>query len=51
VLVAKAERIGRLLDWQPRFADLDAIVGSALDWQRRRENHPPGPPPGPPVAD
>jgi UDP-glucose 4-epimerase len=51
VLVAKAERIGRLLDWRPRFADLDAIVGSALDWERRRENHPPGPPPGPPVAD
>ncbi len=35
VLVAKAERIGRLLDWKPRFADLDLMVGSALDWERR----------------
>ncbi len=42
VLVAQAERIGRLLDWKPRFADLDLIVGSALDWERRS---------GAPVAD
>jgi UDP-glucose 4-epimerase len=50
VLVAKAERIGRLLDWTPRFADLDHIVGSALDWERRRESVSPGTKPGAPVA-
>ena len=41
VLVANANRIRRLLNWQPRHDDLDAIVRSALEWEhellRRRE--------------
>ncbi len=39
VLVASSERIRRELGWQPRFADLEAIVSSAWEWHRR---HPVG---------
>lgn len=34
-LVAGVERIGRTLDWTPRHAELEAIVASAIDWERR----------------
>ncbi|CAO3439877.1 UDP-glucose 4-epimerase GalE [Azospirillum doebereinerae] len=34
-LVADAGRIGRALNWTPRFADLDGIVTTALAWERR----------------
>ena len=34
-LVAANERIRAVLPWQPRYADLDVIVNSALDWERR----------------
>jgi UDP-glucose 4-epimerase len=34
-LVARAERIRTQLDWQPRLDDLDTIVQSGLDWERR----------------
>jgi len=33
-IVAASHRIKALLGWQPAHADLDAIVGSALDWER-----------------
>jgi UDP-glucose 4-epimerase len=36
VLVAGSEKIKRELGWQPRFADLDAIVASAWEWHRKR---------------
>lgn len=39
VLVAASERIRHELGWQPRYADLDAIIGSAWEWHR---NHPQG---------
>jgi UDP-glucose 4-epimerase len=39
VLVASSERAQRELGWQPRFADLDEIVRTALSW---REAHPSG---------
>ena len=39
VLVASSERAQRELGWRPRFADLDAIVRTALVW---REAHPNG---------
>ncbi|WP_164155321.1 UDP-glucose 4-epimerase GalE [Sandarakinorhabdus rubra] len=35
VLVA-ASNARALLGWQPRFADLDAMVGHALAWERKR---------------
>jgi UDP-glucose 4-epimerase len=34
-LVAANDRIRAALPWQPRYADLDVIVNSALDWERR----------------
>jgi len=38
-LVAGADRIRSTLGWQPRFADdVKAIVGQALDWERRVHN-------------
>ncbi|NND89695.1 MAG: UDP-glucose 4-epimerase GalE [Granulosicoccus sp.] len=34
-LIAAVDKIHQLLDWQPRFDDLDVIVQSALDWEER----------------
>jgi UDP-glucose 4-epimerase len=34
-LVAAAERIGQVLNWQPQLDDLEAIVKSSLNWERR----------------
>ncbi len=34
-LVARAERVRTLLGWQPRYDDLDTIVGTSLEWERR----------------
>jgi UDP-arabinose 4-epimerase len=36
VLVADAQRASDLLDWTPRFADLDGIVASAAQWESHR---------------
>ena len=33
-LVAATERVRAILGWQPRFDDLDTIVGDALAWER-----------------
>jgi len=38
VLVASAERIHREIGWQPEFRDLEAMVASAWDWNRRFPN-------------
>lgn len=35
-LIAEAGAIRRALGWQPRHEDLDFIVKTALDWERRR---------------
>ena len=35
VLVAEARRIREALGWEPRHEDLEAIVASALAWERR----------------
>lgn len=35
VVVARAERIRRVLGWQPRFDDLDTIVATSLAWERQ----------------
>ena len=41
-LISANSRILETLDWRPRFADIDAIVGDALGWERtlqeRRSN-------------
>ena len=36
VLVAGSEKIKQELGWKPRFADLDAIIGSAWEWHQTR---------------
>ncbi len=33
-LIARARRIGEVLDWRPHHADLDEIVASAMRWER-----------------
>lgn len=35
MLIADSARLARTLGWTPRHADLDAIVRSALEWERR----------------
>ncbi|HWZ64307.1 MAG TPA: UDP-glucose 4-epimerase GalE [Steroidobacteraceae bacterium] len=39
-LVAQAERIRSELGWQPKFDDLDVIVRTSLEWERRRLRDP-----------
>jgi UDP-glucose 4-epimerase len=34
-IVAGAERVRAVLGWQPKYENLDFIVASALDWERR----------------
>ncbi|MEL6869614.1 MAG: UDP-glucose 4-epimerase GalE [Pseudomonadota bacterium] len=34
-LISKADRIRKTLGWEPQFDDLDAIVTSALAWERK----------------
>ncbi|HEY1283921.1 MAG TPA: UDP-glucose 4-epimerase GalE [Steroidobacteraceae bacterium] len=40
VLVARAERVRSTLGWTPRLDDLDLIVKSALDWERKLQRAP-----------
>ncbi len=35
ILVARADRIKSVLGWQPRLNDLDTIVRTSLDWERK----------------
>jgi UDP-glucose 4-epimerase len=39
-LVARADRIRKELGWKPRFDDLDTIVRTALQWERRLQREP-----------
>jgi len=39
-LVARAERVREVLGWVPRFDDLETIVRSQLDWERRLQSEP-----------
>lgn len=41
ILVATADRIRAVLGWEPRHDDLDFIVRTALDWERRLQLQPP----------
>jgi UDP-glucose 4-epimerase len=40
VIVARADRIRTELGWQPRLADLDTIVKTSLQWERRLAREP-----------
>jgi UDP-glucose 4-epimerase len=39
-LIARAERIRSELAWRPRYDDLDTIVRTSLEWERRLLDHP-----------
>ena len=40
VLVAQADRIGKILGWTPRYDDLDTIVSTSLAWERHLLSNP-----------
>jgi UDP-glucose 4-epimerase len=35
MLIARSERLQQLLNWKPRYDDLDVIVKSALAWEQK----------------
>ena len=39
-LVARVEKVRRELGWSPRLDDIDAIVRSSLEWERRLQREP-----------
>jgi UDP-glucose 4-epimerase len=39
-LVANADKAGQLLNWQPRYSDLERIVRDALAWEQQRQRIP-----------
>ena len=39
-LIARAEKIRRTLDWAPRLDNLDTIVKTSLDWERKLQSAP-----------
>jgi UDP-glucose 4-epimerase len=39
-LIAKCDRVRQVLKWQPRLDDLDTIVRTSLDWERRLVREP-----------
>ena len=40
VLVSVSDRIRSMLEWSPRYDDLDTIVSSALNWEKHLLTHP-----------
>jgi UDP-glucose 4-epimerase len=40
VLVARADHVRSVLEWQPRLDDLDTIVRSSLDWEKKLLRNP-----------
>jgi UDP-glucose 4-epimerase len=39
-LIARCERVRGVLGWQPRLDDIDVIVRTALDWEKRLQREP-----------
>jgi UDP-glucose 4-epimerase len=39
-LIARCDRVRQLLKWQPRLDDLDTIVRTSLEWERRLQREP-----------
>jgi UDP-glucose 4-epimerase len=39
-LVAKCEKVRQLLRWQPRLDDIDTIVRTSLEWEKRLQREP-----------
>ena len=46
-LIAGTERIHEVLGWEPKFNDLDTIVGHSLAWEKRLREY--APPPNSPL--
>jgi len=42
MLVARADRVRDLLNWRPRHDDLEFIVRTSLEWERKMLENPPG---------
>ena len=42
MLVARADRVRDLLNWRPRHDDLEFIVRTSLEWERKMLKNPPG---------
>jgi UDP-glucose 4-epimerase len=40
VLIARADRVRSTLGWKPRLDDLDTIVRTSLDWERKLQRAP-----------
>jgi UDP-glucose 4-epimerase len=40
ILVARADKVRTALGWQPRLDDLDTIVRTSLDWERKLQRAP-----------
>ena len=49
-LVAGNARLLATLDWRPSYADIDTIVGDALNWERNPARARSAPPPASPAA-
>ncbi|MEO8020034.1 MAG: UDP-glucose 4-epimerase GalE [Pseudomonadota bacterium] len=39
-LIAKCEKVRQLLKWQPQLDDIDTIVRTSLEWERRLQREP-----------
>jgi len=39
-LIAKAEKVRQVLGWTPKLDDIDTIVRSSLEWERRLQREP-----------
>ena len=39
-LVARCDRVRELLKWQPRLDDIDTIVRTSLEWEKRLQREP-----------
>ena len=40
ILIARADRVRAVLGWKPRLDDIDTIVRTSLDWERKLQNAP-----------
>ena len=40
ILIARADRVRSVLGWKPRLDDLDTIVRTALEWERKLQSAP-----------
>ena len=39
-LIAKCDKVRQVLKWQPKLDDIDTIVRTSLEWERRLQRAP-----------